>query len=470
MTLLEDAAAISGELAELRHAIHREPELGFDLPRTQRKVLAALDGLSLEISLGERLTSVTAVLRGGRPGPAVLLRGDMDALPVAEATGLPFASEIDGVMHACGHDLHTAMLTGAARLLAARRSDLVGSVIFMFQPAEENGGGARIMIEEGVLGAAGEPPVAAYALHAFSNLPDHGVFAVREGPAMAASDALNVVVRGRGGHASAPHRSADPIPAACEMVTALQTLVTRRFDVFDPVVITVGSFHAGTASNVIPDEAVFRATVRSFTPEARRRLRDETLRLARDIAQAHGLTAEAEYQQGYPVTVNAAAEARFAASCAADLFGARRVVAPAAPLTGAEDFSYVLGQVPGAFILLGACPADADPRTASANHSATALFDDAVLSDGAALYAELALRRLRYASLSLTTNPIGLVVIPFLPGDSKCRKAVSSLPLSRLRRGTRTRSPTRSRTRSLTRPWRGTRCRGALARPCSPRA
>jgi hippurate hydrolase len=398
MTLLEDAAALSGELAELRHAIHREPEIGYDLPRTQQKVLAALDGLPLEITLGRRLTSVTAVLRGGQPGPAVLLRGDMDALPVVEATGLPFASGIDGVMHACGHDLHTAMLTGAAQLLAARQRDLAGSVIFMFQPAEENGGGARIMIEEGVLAAAGEPPVAAYALHAFSHVPGHGVFAARPGPAMASSDALNVTVRGRGGHASAPHQSADPIPAACEMVTALQTLVTRRFDVFDPVVITVGSFHAGTASNVIPDEAVFRATVRSFSPRARSRLRDETLRLVRNIAQAHGVTADAEYAEGYPVTVNAPAEAMFAAGCAADLFGADRAITPTVPLTGAEDFSYVLRQVPGAFILLGACPPGTDLRTAAANHSATALFDDAVLADGAALYAELALRRLAAAA------------------------------------------------------------------------
>jgi amidohydrolase len=394
VTLLEDAAALSGELAELRHAIHREPELGYHLPRTQRKVLAALDGLPLEITLGRRLTSVTAVLRGGRPGPVVLLRGDMDALPVTEATALPFASETAGAMHACGHDLHTAMLTGAARLLAARQRDLAGSVVFMFQPAEENGGGAKIMIEEGVLTAAGQPPVAAYALHAFANLPGPGVFAVRTGPAMAASDALNVTIRGRGGHGSAPHRSADPIPAACEMVTALQTLVTRRFDVFDPVVITVGSFHAGTATNVIPDEAVLRATVRSFSPQARSRLRDETPRLVRSIAAAHGVTADADYREGYPVTVNDPAEAALAAGCAADLFGADRAITPAAPLTAAEDFSYVLHQVPGALILLGACPAGTGLETAAANHSAAALFDDAVLSDGAALYAQLALRRL----------------------------------------------------------------------------
>ena len=394
MTVYDEAVAISDDIAQLRHAIHREPEIGLQLPRTQAKILAALDGLPLEISLGKQLSSVTAVLRGGRPGPVVLLRADNDALPVTEATGLPFASQIDGAMHACGHDLHTAMLVGAARVLSARQRDLPGSVIFMFQPGEEGLGGARLMIEEGVLDAAGERPKAAYALHVFSHLLGPGVFAVRPGPALAAADILYVTVRGRGGHASAPQHSADPIPAACEMVTALQTLVTRRFDVFDPVVITVGSFHAGTVNNVIPDEATFEATLRSFSHQSQRRLHNETVRLVESIGQAHGLTVEAEYLDSYPVTVNDAAEAEFARSTAADLFGADRAITPAQPLTGAEDFSYVLNEVPGAFVLLGACPSGTDPLTASSNHSAGAAFDDAVIADGITLYAELALRRL----------------------------------------------------------------------------
>ena len=394
MTVVDEAAAMADDLAALRHALHQEPEIGYDLPKTQQKVLEALAGLPLEISTGEKLTSVTAVLRGGQPGPVVLLRGDMDALPVAEATGEPFASLTPGAMHACGHDLHTTMLAGAARLLSARQAELPGSVIFMFQPAEEGGGGARFMIEEGVLDAAGERPAAAYALHVSSGMWDRGVFATWSGPALAASDALTVTVRGRGGHASRPHGSADPIPAACEMVTALQALVTRKFDVFDPVVVTVGSIHAGTARNVIPDEATFLATARSYSRESRQRLRDETLRLVQNIAQAHGLTVDAEYAEGYPVTVNNADEAAFAATTAADLFGADRADTSAHPLTGSEDFSFVLEQVPGAFIMLGACPAGIDPLTAPTNHSALARFDDAVLADGAALYAELALRRL----------------------------------------------------------------------------
>src|SRR5258707_9847138 len=263
MSVRDEAAAIAGEIAELRHAIHREPEIGLDLPKTQRKVLDALDGLPLEVSTGTALTSVTAVLRGAKPGPAVLLRGDMDALPVTEATGVQFACRIDGVMQACGHDLPTAMLAGAARLLSARQAELPGSVIFMFQPGEEGQGGARFMIEEGVLDAAGERPVAAYGLHVMSDREPTGVFSTRPGPLMAAADVLEVTVRGRGGHASRPHVSADPIPAACEMVTALQVMITRRFDVFDPVVVTVGSFHAGTVNNVIPEQPVFHATRRS---------------------------------------------------------------------------------------------------------------------------------------------------------------------------------------------------------------
>lgn len=250
------------------------------------------------------------------------------------------------------------------------------------------------MIEEGVLDAAGERPAAAYALHVLSGVLDRGVFATRPGPALAASDALNVTVRGRGGHASRPHSSADPIPAACEMVIALQALVTRRFDVFDPVVVTVGTIHAGTARNVIPDEATFSATVRSYSPQARARLADETLRLVRNIADGHGLTVEAEYADGYPVTVNHPDEAAFATATVADIFGTDRAVTNANPITGSEDFSFVLEQVPGAFTFLGACPPGTDPRTAPTNHSPLARFDDAVLADGTALYVELALRRL----------------------------------------------------------------------------
>jgi hippurate hydrolase len=394
----DEAVAIATELAELRRAIHAEPEIGLHLPATQRKVLDALAGLPLEISLGKSLSSVTAVLRGGKPGKTVLLRADMDALPVAERSGVPFASRIDGAMHACGHDLHTAMLCGAARLLSARADDVAGNVIFMFQPGEEGPGGGRIMVSEGVLDAAGDRPVAAYALHVASGLLPFGLFASRAGTVMAAADTLHVTVHGRGGHGSQPHRAADPVPVACEVVLALQTMVTRQFDVFDPVVLTVGTFHAGTTDNVIPDDANFVATVRTFSPQARAAVQEAAPRVAAQVAAAHGLTATAEFRDGYPVTINDATELAFAAQALADLLGDGRYFAAPNPLTGSEDFSYVLEQVPGAFLMLGACPPDTDPFAAPFNHSAEAVFDDAVLPDGTALYASLALQRLAQAA------------------------------------------------------------------------
>ncbi|MBX6383889.1 MAG: amidohydrolase [Microbispora sp.] len=385
------------DLVELRRALHREPEIGLDLPRTQEKVLTALDGLPLEITTGERLSSVTAVLRGARPGPAVLLRADMDALPVHEKADVPYRSRFDGRMHACGHDLHTAMLAGAARLLAGRRGELAGDVVLMFQPGEEGQEGARLMIEEGVLDAAGTRPVAAYGIHVFSTTIPRGLFLTKGGPVLAAADTLTVTVRGRGGHGSSPHRALDPIPAACEIVTALQTHVTRGYDVFDPVVVTVGSFHAGTTDNVIPDEATFAATVRTFSAASRDRVREGLVRLARGIGEAHGLTVDCSFGIGYPVTVNDDAEAEFAALTVRETLGEDRYFPLPTPATGSEDFSYVLEQVPGAFLVLGACPPGRDPATAPANHSAEAEFDDAVLSDGATLLTELAIRRLARA-------------------------------------------------------------------------
>ncbi|MFF2439006.1 M20 family metallopeptidase [Streptomyces sp. NPDC058107] len=388
------AAALLPELVALRRALHREPEIGLELPLAQAKVLAALDGLPLEITLGKQLSSVTAVLRGALPGPVVLLRGDMDALPVQETSGLPYASEIPGVMHACGHDLHTAGLVGAVRLLCERRDTLAGTVVFMFQPGEEGDAGARVMVDEGVLDAAGTRPVAAYALHVASAQLPHGFVGTRPGPILAAADALDVTVRGRGGHGSSPHSALDPIPAACEAVTALQTMVTRRFDAFDPVVVTVGSFHAGTTHNVIPDEAVFSATIRSFSAQARARVHEEAPRLVRGIGEAHGMTVEAVVDEGYPVTVNDPAEAAYAAETARQLFGADRYFELPNPIAGAEDFAFIGQQIPSAYLMLGACPADLDPTTAPYNHSPEALFDDSVLGDAAALLAQLTLGRL----------------------------------------------------------------------------
>jgi amidohydrolase len=398
-----DVAELQPGVVELRHRLHRRPEIGLDLPETQRAVLAALDGLPLEISTGSSCSSVTAVLRGtgaagpsggSQPAPVVLLRGDMDALPVQEATGVAFASTIDGAMHACGHDLHTAMLVGAARLLSAHRDALAGDVVFMFQPGEEGWDGAGHMLAEGVLDAAGARVQRAYGVHVIAGkLPRHQ-FTTRPGTLMAASDGLMVTVRGAGGHGSAPHRAKDPISVAAEMIMALQAMVTRQFDVFDPVVITVGRFNAGTRRNIIPAEAVFEATVRSFSPAARERIQLASVRLCEAIAAAHGLEAEARYNTEYPVTVNDAAQTAFATRVVTDVFGEERFTPMPDPEAGAEDFSRVLEEVPGCYLFLGACPDD-DYDAAADNHSPHAVFDDAVMTDGCLLHASLAIRALQ---------------------------------------------------------------------------
>ncbi|MFD0558598.1 hippurate hydrolase [Stackebrandtia endophytica] len=395
MSFTAEAALIAPELRQLRRELHRIPEIGLVLPKTQAKVLEALAGLGLEISTGTDLSSVTAVLRGGAGsnGPVVLLRGDMDALPIIEESGEEFSSEHIGAMHACGHDLHTAGLVGAARLLAARRDELPGDVVFMFQPGEEGFDGASFMITEGVLEAAGRPADAAYGIHVMSSFLPTGVFSARPGRLMAASDGLFVRVIGAGGHGSRPDDALDPIPVAAQMVTALQNLVTRRFDVFDPVVLTVGSFHSGTRRNIIPDDATFEATIRSFSTEVSDRMAELASKLCREIAAANGLDAEVRYDREYPATINDTAEYEFAADTARQLFGDDRFSLMDNPLMGSEDFSRVLDQVPGAYVFLGASR-QKDPQDAPSNHSPRAAFDDGVLADGSALLAELALRRM----------------------------------------------------------------------------
>jgi len=270
-TLGEEARELHDDLVALRRELHRWPEVGNDLPITRETVLGALEGLPLELTLHETTSGVAGLLTGGRPGPTILLRGDMDALPMPEDTGLDFASGVEGRMHACGHDTHTAMLVGAARLLAVRRDELPGRVLFMFQPGEEGYAGARFMLEEGLLelgphavDGSESPVTGAFALHITAAAPT-GVIASRSGPIMASSDRLDIVVTGRGGHASEPHRALDPIPVACEIVQALQMMVTRRIDVFDPGIVTVGRIHAGTAYNVIPETATIEGTIRAIS-------------------------------------------------------------------------------------------------------------------------------------------------------------------------------------------------------------
>ncbi|THJ75559.1 M20 metallopeptidase family protein [Candidatus Frankia alpina] len=416
MSLLDDARSMSDDLVHLQRCLHREPEIGLDLPRTQERVLAALAGLPLEITTGCGASSVTAVLRGTAPAPsaplhpdpaaanarppAVLLRGDMDALAVQERTGLDHASTTDGAMHACGHDLHTAMLVGAAHLLSAHHDRLPGDVVFMFQPGEEGWEGAQQMIDEGVLDASGRRVSAAYGLHVFSAELPHGQFCGRTGAITSASAMLRVTVRGEGGHGSMPHRAHGPITAAAEMILALQTMVTRQFDVFDPVVLTVGVLRAGTRRTIIPDEAYFEATVRTFSTRTGDQIEQATRRLLQGIADGHNIEADIEFVPERPATINHPAETALAARTVAETFGERRYSELTHPLACSEDFSRVLAQVPGTFIAIGAGTPDSDPHTEPFNHSPRARFDETVLPDGAALYAELALRALDLAAAS----------------------------------------------------------------------
>jgi len=392
-SFLTQAKEIQEDLAAIRRHIHQEPEIGLDLPKTQAKIVAALDGLGLEVTTGKGLSSVTAVLRGSKSNKTVLLRADMDALPITELTDLAYKSQIDGAMHACGHDLHVAMLIGAAKLLVKNKSQLNGDVVFMFQPGEEGFDGAGHMIKEGVLTASGRKADATYGIHVMSSAAPAGVFSTKGGTMMASSDELHVTVVGMGGHGSQPHTAKDPIPVAAEMVSALQLMITRSFDAFDPVVITVGQFHAGTKANIIPDTAEFQATIRTFSAENRTRIQSEAVRLCKSIAEGYGLKAEVKVVEQYPVTVNNDAHANFVGKVAADLFGKEAYMEMPHPIAGAEDYSRVLEEVPGSYVFLGAS-VDQDFMNSEVNHSPRAKFDDAVLYRGTTLLSELAVRSL----------------------------------------------------------------------------
>ena len=392
--LLEAARAIADDITALRRAIHAEPELGLHTPLTRDKVRAALAGLPLEWREGPSTTGLVATLKGGAgAGRSVLLRGDMDALPMPEETGLPFASTIPGTMHACGHDAHTAMLVGAARLLCARQDSLRGEVRFMFQPGEEGHHGARFMLDDGLLGggAHGPLPDAAFALHVMPNAP-HGLVTGKAGPLMAAADQLEITVRGAGGHASMPHQAHDPVPVACEIVTALQTLVTRQFDAHDPVVVTIARIEGGTAHNVIADFAKLKGTMRTLSPRHRARLHAAVQQLATGIASAHGLSAEVVIEEGFPVTICDPRAVDLAEAAVTELFGAPAWRRLERPIMGAEDFSYVLEHVPGAMLFLGVSHEGEDWTQCCGIHSTRMLLDETVLPQGAALLAGLAER------------------------------------------------------------------------------
>ncbi|MFD2468392.1 M20 metallopeptidase family protein [Amycolatopsis silviterrae] len=392
--LLDAARQLQDRTVELRRAVHQHPEQGLQLPRTQAAIRAALADLPIELTDGRSTTSLTGVLRGARPGPAVLLRADMDALPLTEDTGLEFSSEVDGSMHACGHDTHVAMLASAARLLSERVEDLAGSVVFMFQPGEEGLHGARHMIHEGVLDAAGTRVTRAFGLHTIANSPS-GVLQVRGGPMMASADTFSVEVIGRGGHGSAPQDAIDPVPAAAAMVGALQTMVTRRISVFDPAVVSVTRIEAGTTTNIIPERAVLEGTIRTLSESTRSFVREELPKVCEAVGAAHGCRVSAGVDPGYPTTVNDPEVAAEVLALGAAVLGEDSVEELATPIMGAEDFSYVLQRVPGTFAFIGAREPGADPATTEDNHSNRVRFHEPAMAAGVAMYTAFALDALR---------------------------------------------------------------------------
>ena len=386
--LLESARALSNRIVSLRRAIHAEPELGLHTPMTMAKVRSALAHLPLEWREGTSTTGQVAILRGARPGRRVLLRGDMDALPMDEATGLDFASTIPGRMHACRHDTHTAMLAGAAELLAARREEFAGEVMFMFQPGEEGHHGARFMLDDGLLNPL---PEAAFALHIMPNAP-HGMIGGKPGPLMAAADQFDIAVKGRGGHASMPHDTRDPVPAACAIVTAIQAMVTRRFNAADAVIATVTQLQAGTAHNVIADHATLRGTLRSLSPHHRAQLHTLLREVAAGTAAAHGVEAEVAIIEGFPVTICDPRAVDLGRAVVSEALGEQAWRELPAPIMGAEDFAYVLDKVPGAMFFLGVAREGEDWRQCCAIHSPRMHVDESALPHGTAVLAGCALR------------------------------------------------------------------------------
>ena len=387
-TLLSAAHDEEEAIVSLRRAIHAEPELGLETPKTLAKVKEALAGLPLEWREGPSCTGAVAVLKGAQPGRRVLLRGDMDALPMDEHTGLDFASTIPGRMHACGHDAHTAMLAGAARILCARQSELAGEVQFMFQPGEEGFHGARFMLEDGLVDPL---PDAAFALHVWPNAP-HGRIEGRTGAMLASADMVEITVKGKGGHASMPFDAIDPVPVAAEILLALQLMITRRFNATEASVLTFGKIEAGTTNNVIPDSAYMLGTARNLSPERRAAVKEAIAHVAENVARAHQCEADVTFTPGFPPTINDARAIALGEEVANALGGEEPWATRPAPTMGAEDFSYVLEKVPGAMFFLGVAAEGVDWQGCCGLHSSHMIVDESVMPKGAAFLAGCATR------------------------------------------------------------------------------
>jgi amidohydrolase len=387
---LDGAKGLLPETVTLRRKIHEHPELGLHLPKTVAAVREALDGLDVKIETGPSTSGLIVTLQGPTQGRTVLLRGDMDALPMPEDTDLPFKSKEPGRMHACGHDSHTAMLAGAVKLLHKNRAKLAGTVKFMFQPGEEGHFGALRMIEDGLIDKHPKPD-GAFAMHITPNVPT-GIFTAKAGAFMASTDTINIRVVGKGGHASTPQFCVDPMPVACEIVLALQSFVTRKISAFDPVVLTIAQINGGTTNNVIPEAVTLVGTLRSVSETSRKRAKEGLKKVAEKVAEAHDARAEVSLTAGYDVTVNDGRMVSLAASAARELFGEHGFAPMPAPVMGAEDWGYVLQRIPGCMVFLGVAPEGCDHHHAAPCHSNRMMLDENAMANGIALYAAVAER------------------------------------------------------------------------------
>lgn len=351
ITLLQAAVSLEQEIITHRRHLHQYPELGFQEFITSEYVAEYLEQLGLLVQRGVAGTGVVALLDMGRPGPCIAVRADMDALPLQEQTGLPYASRHEGAMHACGHDGHMAMALGAARMLTGLKQELIGTVKFIFQPAEEMLGGARHMIDAGVLESPRVDGI--IALHMWPDLPT-GSFGVKAGTIMASMDHVDITVFGQAGHGAAPHQGVDAIIAAAQVLSALQVLVSRESDPADAVVLSMGSIHGGSIPNIIADQVLIRGTVRAVNTATRQRMKTRVTELAQAVAAGMNARAEVRYEFGYPPTVNDAEWIRYAKGAIRELYGEKAVHALAHSQMTSEDMAYYLEHVPGAFLLIGA--------------------------------------------------------------------------------------------------------------------
>lgn len=380
------AANMMDEVRATRHHLHQFPEIGLSEFKTSDYVAERLTAMGYEVTRGLAKTGVVATLKNGSSSRSIGIRADFDALPIHEETGLPYASQIPGMMHACGHDGHTAMLLGAAKLLAERRN-FDGTIHLIFQPAEENFGGARLMIEDGLFERF--PCDAVFGLHNDPDIP-FGKFAVRAGPILAAVDECKITVNGRGGHGAEPQSTADPIVCGASIIMALQTIVSRNIHPLDPSVITVGGFHAGAASNVIPERAEMVLSIRSFDPAVRDQLEARIRAVAEGQAASYGMGVTIDYERGYDPTINHQAETDFVRDVAMSFAGADQVFDMARPMMGSEDFGYMLAKRPGSYFFIGTQRTPNDPPL----HHPRYDFNDDILPIGTSFWVELAERYL----------------------------------------------------------------------------